>query len=361
MENRVKICIIGAGFVGKKHAIAYACQKKAKLQVICDSNEIAAKMLAKDCGAERVETDWHKVVKSEDVDLICVCVPNNVHFEIVLEAIKYGKNIVCEKPLGMSGKESEKLASFAYENGIFATCCYNVIRIPAIKYVQKIIQSGELGKIVCFRGCYDNDRLASEGAPFDWRMLKKNSNGGSLCDLTINILAISQLLIGDIVSVCGMTDIIYKKRKDSKGNLAEVENDDIAQFICLYKNGAMGYISSNRVALGSKQNMNFEIQLTGGTVKFSLERMNEIKIYRLGGDGFSNIISNGEEWFCTGYEELKSLDAQMVLNDIEGRKYPEIDFYFAAKIDYTIESVIKSAKEKKWVDVKQMKSDTSMI
>lgn len=355
MENKIRICLIGAGFVGKKHAAAYAQQHNAKLQVICDNNESSAKILAEKNGFERIETDWHKAVQAEDVDLVCVCVPNNAHFEIVSEAIKYGKYIACEKPLGINGSESEKLMQLAMENGIIATCCYNIIRIPAIEYAQKIIKSGKLGKIVCFRGSYDNDRLADSEAPFEWRMLKKNSEGGSLCDLAINILAVSQFLIGDIVSVCGMTDIIYAKRKDQKGNYMEVENEDIAQFICSYKNGAMGYISSNRVAPGSKQDMKFEIQFTKGAIRFSLERMNEIQIYQLEENGFLNVISDTNGWFCVGYEELKSLDAKKLLTDINNKTNPETDFCFATKIDYIIESVLESAKKKKWIEIKEIK------
>ena len=356
MKNKIKVCIVGAGFVGKKHAAAYAQQNNAELQVICDNNENSAKILAEEYGFKRIETDWHKAVQAKDVDLVCVCVPNNAHFEIVSEAIKNGKCIACEKPLGVNGHESEKLAYLATENRIIATCCYNIIQIPAIKYAKKIIKSGKLGKIVCFRGSYDNDRLANSDAPFEWRMLKRNSEGGSLCDLAINILAVSQFLVGDIINVCGMTDIIYMKRKDQNGKYIEVENEDIAQFICSYKNGAMGYISSNRVAPGSKQDMKFEIQFTKGAIKFSLERMNEIQIYQLGEDGFSNVISDQNGWFCVGYEELKFLDAIMLLTCIDNKIKPKTDFFFAAKIDYIIEGVLESAKKRKWINIKEVKT-----
>lgn len=354
MKDKIKVCLIGAGFVGDKHAAAYKQQNNAKLQVICDKNESFAKEIAKKYGFERIETDWNKAVQAEDVDLVCVCVPNNAHFEIVSEAINCGKNIACEKPLGVNGMESQKLLHLAKEKKIVATCCYNIIHIPAIRYAKKILESGKLGRIVCFRGSYDNDRLSNEDAPFEWRMLKKNSKGGSLCDLAINILAISQFLIGDIASVCGMTEIIHPKRKDRNENLVEVENDDIAQFICSYRNGAMGYISSNRVAPGSKQDMKFEIQCTKGAIRFALERMNEIQIYQLGKDGFSTVISDETGWFCTGYEELKSLDAQILINNIKNKTYPKIDFSFATKIDLIIESVLESVENKKWINVKEI-------
>ncbi len=352
MNDKIRVCLIGSGFVGRKHAAAYMQQHDAKLQVVCDTNEATAKLLAEEYEFERVETNWQKAVTAKDVDLICVCVPNNAHFEIVLEAIKNKKHISCEKPLGLNSCESEKLARFAKENEVIASCCYNIIRIPAIKYVKKIIESGELGKVICFRGIYDNDRLSNPNANFEWRMLKKNAVGGSLSDLAINILAVSQFLLGDIVSVCGMTDIIYSKRKDLNNNLIEVENDDVAQFIYSYQNGAMGYISSNRVALGSKQDMQFEIQFTKGTVRFSLEKMNEIQSYHSGENGFSTIISDENGWFCTGYEELKTIDAKELLSNIKNKTNPDTDFSFATKIDQVIEGVLESADKKTWINIK---------
>ena len=352
MEDKIRVCLIGSGFIGKKYAKVYKSQNDVKLQVVCDSNENSAKALAKEYEFERVETNWHKAVSAKDVDLVCVCVPNNVHYEIVSEAIRFGKHVSCEKPLGLDSDESEKLLWLEKEKGIIANCCYNIIRIPAIVYAKKIIDSEKLGEIVSFRGSYDNDRLVNPKSPFEWRMIKKYSNGGSLCDLGINILAVSQFLVGDITSVCGMTNVIHKKRKDLKGNIMEVENDDIAQFIFEYKNGAMGYISSNRVAPGSKQDMKFEIHLTKGAIRFSLERMNEIMIYKVGDNGYSIVISNENGWFCSGYEELKILDTQILLNNIKNGVQSDTDFCFATKIDCVVASILKSVDEKKWINVK---------
>ena len=353
MSKKIKVCIIGAGFIGRKHADAFLKQKDAKLQVICDTNKDSAEVLANEYNFERIETDWKKAVQAEDVDLVCVCVPNNMHYDIVFEAIKFGKHVSCEKPLGMNSEESKKLVQQASNKDIVTNCCYNLIHIPAIKYAHEIIHSGDLGRVVCFRGTYDNDRLANPEEKFEWRMLKSNAIGGSLCDLAINILAISQYLVGDIELVCGMSSIIHEKRKDTKGNLMQVGNDDIAQFIFKYKNKAMGYISSNRVANGSKQDMKFELQLTKGTIRFSLERMNEIQIYKFGDVGFTKVISNSNGWFCKGYEELKTEDAKILLNKIRNKSDPSNDFVFASKIDKVIESVLESIAKSKWIKIEE--------
>jgi len=349
-----RIAIIGTGFIGKKYIPVFYMNPKLQLQVICDNDRNSAEALRSRYRFKRCETNWQNVVKSEDVDIVCICVPNNAHFKIAAEAAKNGKHIICEKPLGLNGEESASLAQLVKENNVIASCSYNLIHIHAIRYAKGIIESGELGELVCFRGSYDNDRLVDPNVMFEWRMLKENTAGGSLSDLAINTLSMSQYLFGDIKSVCGMTEIIHQKRKDINGNIMEVQNDDIAQFIFQYHSRAMGYISSNRVAPGSKQDMQFEAQLTQGTIKFSLERMNEIQIYRYGDSGFSTIISDENGWFNIGYEDLKTLDTNSFMENLTNGTQIDTDFVFAAKIDTVIDGVLKSAKTKQWVDIKRI-------
>ena len=351
MEEKIGVCFIGAGFVGRKHAETYGCQRDASLRVICEKDPILAARFAEEYGFERAESDWRLAICADDVDLVCIYTPNHTHFQIAQEAIQCGKHVCCEKPLGINVKESEYLARLAAEKEVFASCCYQLVRIPAIVYIKQIIQSGELGKLVCFRGSYDNDRLADPAAPFEWRMQKSVAPGGALCDLALNILSISQFLCGDMQAVCGMTDIVYPRRIAIDGGVKNVENEDIVQFLCTYKNGAMGYISSNRVALGSKQDMRFEAQFTRGSVRFSLQRMNEAQICHFNQGGYQTVIADEHGWFCTGYEELKVIDAQNAIAGIIEGKPPQTDFAFAAKIDRIIHTVISSANQKTWIDL----------
>ena len=269
----------------------------------------------------------------------------------------------------MNGDESEQAARAVKECGVIATCGFNTIKIPVIAYAKEIIDSGELGELVLFRGSYDTDGLADPDAPHAWRMLAKNSLLGSMGDLAAHVLSISQYLLGDITAVTGMTGILYSQRKDSAGNLQPVENDDVAQFLCRYQNGGIGYISSSRVAPGRKQGEVFEAQFTKGIITFNLERMNEINIYRHTDkpvdQGFKTIISApghgeyGKFWggpgIGIGYQDLKTIEERHVLENIVNSTTPAVDFVFAAKIDRVMEAVLESAKTGRWVDVKPVK------
>lgn len=148
-----------------------------------------------------------------------------------------------------------------------------------------------------------------------------------------------------------MTNTIYKKRYDCNGIACEVENEDITQFIYEYKEKGMGYISCNRIAPGSKQDMKFEIQFTKGAIRYSLERLNEVLIYRTGNYGYETVISDENGWFNVGYENLKEIDAKKVVSAISNNVNLDIDFGFAAKVDRIIECVLESAEKKKWIYV----------
>lgn len=375
MSKTVRVGLIGAGFIGRSHATAYLnqCQFgseiKAELVVVADPVEAAARALYESHGFSRYTADWHEVVTADDVDLVCICTPNNTHCEIAEAAARQGKSINCEKPLGMNGDEAEKVARVIKECGVVATCGFNTMKIPVIQYAKQVIDSGELGELVSFRGSYDTDGLATPDAPHAWRMLAKNSTLGSMGDLAAHVLSISQYLLGDIVSVSGMTKIVYDKRKDRNGNVLPVENDDVAQFLCNYANGGIGYISSSRVAPGRKQAEVFEAQFTKGIISFSLERMNEINIYRSDDEpteqGFKNILvapghgEFGRFWsgagIGIGYEELKTIEEHHLLEAYVSGTQPEVDFAFAAKINRVMDAVQESAKTGVWVDVKPVR------
>ena len=109
MSKKIRVGLIGYGFMGKAHSNAYRQATKffpdlpyePELKVFCARNKERANQFANNWGYEEVHTDWRKVVESKDVDLIDICAPNNMHKEIAIAAEENGKWILTEKPLSM--------------------------------------------------------------------------------------------------------------------------------------------------------------------------------------------------------------------------------------------------------------------
>lgn len=373
--KKIKIGLVGAGFMGRTHATAYknvtnvfGGEVAPELEIVADVNEENAKQLCSQYGFKRWTTDWHEVVSDENVDLVDITTPNSSHCPIAIEAAKNGKNVYCEKPLAMNAEEAKEATAAVEEADIVTAQGFNYVENPIQAYVKQLIQSKELGEVVNFRGSYDQDYYAEDDQKHEWRMFKRASASGALGDLASHTISLSQYLVGDITEVCGMTGIVVPEHPDAKdpSKMLPVENDDIVQFMFKYDNGAMGTIFSNRLACGRKMSLTYEIQLTRGCILFTQERQNEVQIYRHDDPkterGFKTVLiapGHGEfgrffggAGIGLGYADQKTIEAYHTLKCVAENKKSEIDFRFGCKVNMVIDAVLESAEKRDWVEVK---------
>lgn len=373
--KKINIGLIGAGFMGRIHATAYRNVSSVfgqdivpVLDIVADVEEENAKALAQRFGFQRWTTDWREVTKDPSIDLIDITTPNSSHCPIAMDAARHGKHVYCEKPLALDADEAKEATRVVEEAGVVSAVGFNYIQNPLQAYAKTLIQSGELGRVVNFRGSYDQDYYAEDDTMHEWRFLKSASASGALGDLGAHIISLCQYLVGDIVDVCGKTQIIYPQRPDPAhpDKMLPVENDDLVQFMFQCADQSIGTIFSNRVACGRKMSLEYEIQLTRGAITFTQERQNELKVYRHDDPkldrGFKTVqIAPGhgefEHFFSgaaigLGYADMKTIEAYHVLQAIAQNKKDEIDFRFGCKINMVIDAVLESAKTSQWVKVK---------
>src|SRR5437764_5890885 len=141
MAKPLNLGMIGYGFMGKAHSNAYSqvnhffdLPYKTALKAVCARSADKAKAFADQWGYESTETDWRKLVERKDIDLIDVCVPNNLHAEIAVAAAQQGKMILCEKPLAMSAAEGRKMVEAVERAKVPNMVWYNYRRVPAVRF-----------------------------------------------------------------------------------------------------------------------------------------------------------------------------------------------------------------------------------
>ena len=372
--KKIKIGLIGAGFMGRTHSAAYRSinnifgdEVVPELAVVADVNADNARALAEKYGFARWTTDWHEIVNDPTIDMVDITTPNASHCPIAMEAARHGKNVYCEKPLSMNAAEAVEATNVVEDAGVVTSVGFKYLRNPIQQYVKELIASGELGEVVNFRGMYDQDYYNDPEQKHEWRMYKSASASGALGDLASHTLSLSQYLIGDIAEVTGMTKIVVPERPDPKDSskMLPVENDDVVQFLFNYANGACGAIFSNRIAAGRKMSLGYEIQLTNGCICYNQERQNEVQIYRHDDDkrerGFKTVLiapGHGEydkfyggAGICLGYADQKTIEAYHTLKCVAENKPCEIDFRFGMKVMKVIDAVLESAETRQWVKV----------
>jgi len=129
--------------------------------------------------------------------------------------------------------------------------------------------------------------------PWVWRLSKDVSGSGALGDLGAHVFDLGRFLVGEPASLSAMTETFIKQRtKQETGEAASVDVDDAFEAIVRFENGAIGTVEASRFAGGNKNGMTFEINGSKRSLRFNLERLNELEICEVQqgqGQGFRTV------------------------------------------------------------------------
>ena len=255
---------------------------------ISGRNSERVKTFAERFGFKRTYGDWRELVKDPEVQAVDVCTPPYLHAEPAILALESGKHVICEKPLARNGKEAEKMLRAAEKSGLKHMTGFNYRFIPAISYAKKLIREGFVGRVLNFRGAYLNVEVGDWGYinpdfPLDWHFKSETAGYGAISDLGSHILDVAEFLAGKVESVAGATATFVKERPlpenpEKKGN---VEVEDSAVAAIKFANGALGTIETSWMAPGRKDFLRFEVTGNEGSLRFNLERINELEVCTL--------------------------------------------------------------------------------
>ena len=384
----VKIGLVGYKFMGKAHSFAYRnvsaffdLPVNPVMQVICGRNEKPLQIAKKKFGWKEYETDWMKLVKRSDIDIIDVTTPPNAHKEIVIGAAKEGKIIFCEKPLASTLKDAYEMLEAVEKYKVKHAICFNYRKLPAISLAKKLIAEGALGKIYHIRAVYLQDWIVDPEFPLVWRLRGEIAGSGAHGDLNAHLIDMTRYLIGEFDEVIGMNEtfiderpLIVEKTSELQTGLSDTEKstergevtvDDATLFLARFKNGAISSFEATRFAPGRKNGQRFEINGSRGSIVFNLENLNELQYYSLDdpdyAQGFRTILATAsshtyaENWWPVGHiigygEAFVNMTADL-FNSIGKDENPSPNFYDGVKCQEILESVDESIKNRAWVKV----------
>jgi predicted dehydrogenase len=378
--QEVGVGMLGYAFMGKAHSNAY---KKIpymmypppaipRLIAVCGRNEEAVAEAARRYGYEGYYTDWRKMLEDDRIQLFDNGGPNDMHAEPCIAAAQAGKHVFSEKPLARNGEEAKQMLDAVTKAGVKHQVAFNYRFVPAVRQARNLIESGALGQIYHYRAVYLQEWIMPHyGTPKIWRLDKKVAGSGALGDLGAHIIDLGRFLVGEMKSVSAMTRTFIDERPLPDGSgTGKVDVDDAFAAVVEFENGAIGTLESTRFAAGRKNYEVLEINGEKGSIRFNLERMNELEVFWVGEQpketqGFHDVlVTEGyhpwwENWWPHGHiigwehafvhELTHFLDC--IVNDKEVAPYGATfeDGYRAAVI---CDAVLESAVTKKQVDIK---------
>ena len=277
--------MLGHGFMGKAHAhalhtvayMAWPPPLRPRLVELVGRRPEAVVEAARRYGFERATTDWRVLVEDPSIQLFDNTGPNDLHCEPTLAALRAGKHVLCEKPLGRSAAESHEIWQAAVAARVVHMCGFNYRFVPAVRLARELIGEGEIGELLGFHGLYLQDWLADPQSPYVWRLDRQRAGSGALGDIGAHVVDLARFLVGEIAAVSGRVRTVVPERP---GGLVDV--DDTVEALVEFEHGAGGTISASRLAQGRRNSLTFEVSGTRGSIAFDLERMNELEIYVAG-------------------------------------------------------------------------------
>ena len=321
----VRMGIVGTGFhigIAKLHIAAYQRMPNVTITALFDIDRERAERYKVDFGLEQaVVCDSYQELLAL-TDAVTICTPNAFHIDMALQALEQKKHVLCEKPLGRSAKECQKLVEAAAESDLVCAVglCYRYI--PGYRFMKKLIDENVLGNIYFLRAEMGGNRIADPEVKLEWRMQETLSGAGAIADFGSHLLDLADYLLasgcGKITELQALANTFISERKDiADSSLQKVTNEDVGVIIGKMEKGTLLSFSTSRI--GSKHRM--QIVGEGGTLEFDGSRPEEVSVFL-----------KKKEGGYQGMPEVLPVPEELYLVDEYGPKQGfEVNFYLQNK------------------------------
>ena len=388
--KELKIGLIGAGWMGKTHAMCYRAQPLAfggepavpVLEVVSEVNEEIASRAARELGFNRHTADWREIIDDPTIDIVDIDTPNDLHFEMAMAAIAAGKHVYCEKPLANDAKEAFAMAEAAEKAGVITMVGFNYIKNPVQTLARRLVADGEIGAPSYYRGSFSADFLGRPDVPFSWRNDKAQAGSGVIGDIGAHSFAYLQHLVGQPVEevVCNLEIVIPERPAPAAhggfsmdaggrgGQMMQVDTDDLATAMFKTSGGLNGHMEMSRVSVGKRMDIGYELTGSQGAIRYFYDRINDLQVYKEDGDpgtrGLKHISMGPNDprygafypvpGIGAGYNDFKVMEVQDLIEAVAAGKPAYPDFRFAAEVQRVIDACILSDAERRWVRVDEI-------
>lgn len=302
--KKVNVGVIGVGAMGHNHARVYYRLDKANLLGVSDVSQATLSQVCKKYDAEGY-TNYEELLKNPEIEAVSVCVPTTHHYNVVMKAIEYGKDVLVEKPIAFTLKEAEGMIQAAKDKGIKLSTGHVERFNPAIAKAKELIEMDVIGDVV--------SASAKRVGPFPPRI----KDVGVAIDLAIHDLDVMYYLFDDDVTQVFAT----------MGSILEkCEYEDHAEIMTKFENGITGLLEVNWLTPFKRRAL--EITGTDGIIaidyidqsidvagkfaqKVEIQHEEPLK-YEL--NSFLNSIINDENVEITGEDGLNALKMVLAAN-----------------------------------------------
>ncbi len=238
-QRPVRVGIVGCGYQGGIMAQAIGRTKNLQVTACADPDQTAAARVAGSAGNAAVYASVETMLQEATVDAIIIATSHDALYEAALAALRAGKHVLAEKPIGMDEKEAAQLEAAVGESGACFMAGYSFRYIAALQKVHELLQAGAVGEILTISGAIGIGPMSS-----GWRA-SPETGGGPLLYVGSHLIDLMLWYLQDdpVEVVAGVR---YR---------ADTHADETATFQIRFAQGAMAQGMVTQTATGLFNNL----------------------------------------------------------------------------------------------------------
>jgi len=383
----IRVGIAGAGFAAASHLDALRRLENVQIAGLLASSPERTQAAAERLGVPAAGS----LDQLLDADVVHNCTPNDVHASITTAALDAGVHVLSEKPLGFDASEATTLARAAGEAGVVTGVCFNYRHFPLVQQMRSLLAQGGDGPIHLVHGAYLQDWLLRQD---DWNWRLESARGGTsraTGDIGSHWIDLAQHVTGDaIASVTARLGTLFDERVQppegdrqtfahggADGTAVPVDTEDMAVVLFTTRRGVMGSVTISQVSAGWKNHLVLEVDAGESTFVWDQEQPNDLRIGRR--DGANRDVVRDPTQLLPAAGRLAHFPAGHQEGWPDALRNLCIDFYGAvgahrrgeayeptfasfeegARVQATVEAVVRSSASGMWVDVDEIVGEVS--
>ncbi len=293
LVDKVRVGMIGSRFIAEIHAESLKRIPDADVVAVASPTEEHVSSFADTHGIPNWHTEYRDLIARDDVDMVTIGAPNDLHCEMVLACAEAGKHVVCEKPLCRTMEEAERMVAACDEAGIKFMYAEELLFAPKYVRAKDLIDSGAIGDLYLAKQAEKHD-----GPHAEWFWDVERSGGGVTLDMGCHAFLFFMWLFGDrkpTAVTAQMGTYVHKDR---------TEGDDDAIIIVEFEGGGRGMAEESWAKVGGMDDL-AEFYGSEGVIFADLLYGNAMRVYSERGYDYSvEKASTTKGWsFCT-FEEM---------------------------------------------------------
>jgi predicted dehydrogenase len=228
----LNFALIGCGHIAAKHAQAIAVIKGARLAAVCDTNPERSAPYREQYDA-KVYSSYTHLLHDSAIDIVNICTPSGLHTQMAVDAAKYGKHVVVEKPLALSLANADQIIEECRKAMVKLSVVHPNRCKPAVQTLKTALDEGRFGTLTHGNATVRWNRNQAYFDQDAWRGTKE-MDGGVLMNQAIHNIDLLQWMMGPVLEVFAYTTT----------RLKSIETEDLGVAVLRFTSGALGVIEA---------------------------------------------------------------------------------------------------------------------